>query len=216
MPSPPDWLKDTYRYNETAGRYIDSRGRFVSGDTVRASLDNVLDGLATRAQVTSEGLRTGVTSLAEWQRDMMGIIKDTHLTAAAAYKGGWAQMTQADYGWAGQIIREEYAYLRDFAESIADGSQKLDGTLRRRAALYEQQGRPTYYKFAQADLRGRGYDLERSILNPAEHCDLCISEAARGFVPIGELIPIGQRTCRSNDRCSMEYRNSATEETRSL
>jgi hypothetical protein len=33
-----------------------------------------------------------------------------------------------------------------------------------------------------------------------------LSEAERGYVPIGTLIPIGERDCLGNDKCSMLFR----------
>jgi hypothetical protein len=39
-----------------------------------------------------------------------------------------------------------------------------------------------------------------------------LAETARGRVPIGELVPIGQRPCLSNDRCRIRYSNSVTGE----
>ena len=204
-----------YRWNEGAGRYIGSRGRFVSGSAVRGALDEFVDGQATAMGNLTGMLRDGSISLADWQRAMMEQVKQTHLASVAAQRGGWAQLTQADYGRAGQRIRQQYEYLRNFAQEIADGTQPLDGRAVQRTRLYGQAGRNTYHLSERTDMERRGFDEERNILDPAaKHCQSCIDETARGWVSLGALVPIGERTCNMNDRCSVEYRNSATCETR--
>jgi hypothetical protein len=217
MPTPPNFkpnpLTPQYLWNERASQYSDRKtGRFVSRQAIRGQLDKVIDASGQVMKAVSQQLRDGDISLAEWQVQMMQQIKTTHLASAAMQRGGWQQMTQADFGRVGRTVRNEYAFLRDFAEQIASGEQKLDGTLARRAAQYGQQGRPTYYQFWDTTAATRGFDEERSVLNPAEHCQDCIDEAAKSWQPLGQMIPIGQRQCRSNDRCDKEYRNSETGE----
>jgi hypothetical protein len=216
MPTIPDYLTNSTRYawNDAAGRYIDTKtGRFVSRQAVRGDLDAVLDGLTAKMDLISQSLVQGSIDLDDWQLQMMDLTKRTHLVAAAAQKGGWAQMTQADFGRVGQIVRREYEYLRRFANQIESGEQPLDGNVGRRARMYGQQGRNTYYAMQRAEMRLRGFDEERSILHEADHCQECVSEEKKGFQPIGDMIQIGQRLCRSNCKCSVEYRNSATGET---
>ncbi len=218
MPTPPNFkpnpLTPEYLWNEAGHNYIDRKtGRFVSRQVIRDQLDNVIDASSQVMRAISQQLRDGDISLAEWQTQMMQQIKTTHLAGGAMQRGGWQQMTQADFGRVGQIVRREYDFLRTFAEQIASGQQKLDGTLARRAALYGQQGRPTYLTFWDSTAAQRGFDEERSILQPAEHCTECISEDAKDFQPLGQMIPIGQRICRSSDKCLKEYRNSQTGET---
>lgn len=218
MPTPPNFksnpLTPQYLWNEAAHNYTNrTTGRFVSRQVIRGQLDKVIDASSQVMRAISQQLRDGDISLAEWQTGMMQQIKTTHLAGGAMQKGGWQQMSQADFGRVGRIVRNEYGFLRDLAEEIASGKQKLDGTLVRRAALYGQEGRPTYLAFWDSTAAQRGFDEERSILNPAEHCAECVSEAGKGFQPIGQMIPIGRRTCRSNDRCDKEYRNSQTGET---
>lgn len=218
MPTPPNFkanpLTPDYLWNEAAAQYVNAKtGRFVSRQVIRDQLDLVMDASSQAMKTISESLRNGDISLAEWQTEMMQQIKTTHLAAGAMQRGGWQQMTQADFGRVGRVVRNEYGFLRNFAEQIASGEQKLDGTLGRRATQYGQAGRETYYQFWDNKLDGRGFDEERSILNPADHCSQCVEEAGKGFQPIGEMVPIGQRICRANDRCDKEYRNSQTGET---
>jgi len=218
VPTPPNFkpnpLTPQYLWNERAAQYTSRKtGRFVSRQIIRGQLDKVIDASSQVMRAISQQLSDGDIGLAEWQLEMMQQIKTTHLAGGAMQRGGWQQMTQADFGRVGRIVRNEYAFLRDFAAQIASGEQKLDGTLVRRSGLYGQQGRPTYLTFWDSTVAQRGFDEERSILQPAEHCTECISEDAKDFQPLGQMIPIGQRICRSSDKCLKEFRNSQTGET---
>ena len=208
-----------FTYNAAAGRYRSkSTGRFVSGAQVRQGIDQFVDGQSSLMVDLGRQLQAGEISLSEWQTSMMQQIKDIHLASVAAQRGGWAQMTPADYGRAGRYIRDQYGYLRDFADQIADGTQRLDGTLLRRIRLYGQAGRHTYHLAERADMIRRGFTHERSVLDPAaQHCEgerSCTEQAAKGWQKIGDMLPIGERICNMNDRCHVEYRNEDTEEVR--
>ena len=156
---------------------------------------------------------------------MMQEIRLSHLANAALAKGGPDQMTPADNGRAGQAIREQYDYLNKFAQQVASGKQKLDGTLTRRAQMYAEAGRDTYEATVWAEMKKRGLTLVRSVLHAKDSCTTngkstsgCIEEARKGFVPIDAKPPagitrIGGRTCRTNCRCSLEFATDTGETT---
>jgi hypothetical protein len=218
MPTPPNFksnpLSPEYLWNEKAAQYVNrSTGRFVPRSEITDQLFKVTKQSSNIMRALSQELRDGNISLANWQIQMMQQIKVTHLAGAAMQRGGWQQMTQADFGRVGQIVRREYNFLRDLANGIESGEIKLDGRILLRATQYGQAGRETNITFWDLEADRRGFDEERSILNPAEHCKECVNEAAKGFQSRGEMIPIGQRLCRANDKCDKEYRNSITGET---
>lgn len=198
-----------YTWNEGAGRFVDERGRFVSESTVRRAVDRVADAASDRMAAASERLLAGEHSLASWQAEMQATIKLGHASAAVLAHGGAETMTPSRWGAIGPIVRDQYQFLRDFAAQVADGRQPLNGSLVARARQYGQASRVTFETTYNRGQQQRGYQAERSVLHPAEHCGLCRSEAARGWVPIGTLIPIGQRTCRGNDRCTVAFSREA-------
>jgi hypothetical protein len=210
MPPRSNPLTPQFGWNEQAQRYVrlDGSFRFVAGAEVRATLDVVIERSKERIADVSQRLHAGQISVADWQRAMMMEIKSIHTASAAAAAGGWAQMTPALWGATGRLVRDEYAYLRDFVRQIASGEQRLDGDFLRRARMYGDAGRGTYHALETRLMRNRGWDEEASVLGVADHCQGCLDEAARGFVPIGSLVPIGDRQCRSNCKCRKKYRNS--------
>jgi len=194
-----------YRWNERAGRYVDAGGRFVSRATVRRELDRALANAQRRITELSERLRTNGISLDRWQVDMRRAIKQVHLYSAAAARGGWAQMTRADYLGVEQVLREQYRYLNGFASEIADGLP-LDGRFLRRVALYAGAARRMYHAAHQDEMESRNFTEERSVRHPGDSCNGCIAAEAKGWQPIGTLVPIGERDCLGGCRCDMEYR----------
>lgn len=200
-----------FRWNEAAGRYISPRGRFVSIERIRGELDRFITTTTNLMEASSRSLIAGEINLAQWQANMMVLTKDVNLAGAALESGGWYGMGPSEFGRAGQKIRGEYGFLNNFANEIESGVQRLDGTLVNRSRLYGEQGRVTYYDFARATAIAEGFDEERSKLTPSESCEKCVSEDARGWQPIGDIVPIGDRTCLSNCNCFMQYRKKSGE-----
>lgn len=109
-------------------------------------------------------------------------------------------------------VRVQLDYLRRFAEQIISGKQRLDGTLRRRAELYVLSARTTYHEVRLRVDQETGKTEERNLLSGTEHCRDskdragCQEQTDRGWVPIGTLVPIGQRTCLARCHCRVERR----------
>lgn len=212
-------LTPEFRWNPTMGRagegrYIDARGHVVSGKAVRIALDKTLESSSRNMQALSQQLKDGQLTLDEWRAGMVREVKMSHMASTAAAKGGWAQVTDADNQRAGGFLRWQYDRLNKFAKQIESGEQKLDGRFMQRSQMYGQAARTTYDATQRHDMVSKGFDQERNILDPmAEHCEgdnSCVVETAKGWVPIGKLVRVGQRRCLTHCRCRIEYRKSAT------
>lgn len=202
---PPNVPDPIYKWNPRAGRYIAPSGRFVTQGAVQAAIEGAIKRSTQRITDASEALQAGRITLGQWQREMRRGVKDVTLYSAASVKGGWAQLDQRDLGRVGRIVKSQYGYLDRFAAQLASGKVRADGRFTERAKLYTRSGRQTVHLFGRVAARGRGETLERSVLESGHPCGLCVSEAGRGFVEIGELLPIGSRTCGMNDKCRIEY-----------
>lgn len=196
-----------YTWNADAKRYRDDSGKFVSRAAVQEGLENIMDQSALNMNALTQQLIDGKISLASWQSGMLQEIKSVNVAASALANGGWAQMTPSDWGYTGSLIKEQYNYLRNFAEQVASGEQALDGRALVRSDLYGDAANGTY-----SDMRGRlfiadGYEEEIAVLEPgADHCDGCLERAAEGWQPIGTLSDIGDEDCQARDRCVKRYR----------
>lgn len=196
-----------YRWEPNAGasgRYRDERGRFVASSTVRRELDRYLDN-SDPAKALAEALRGRQLSLADAEIAFRRHIKNVNLNAVALERGGWKNLTPRDYGLAGQRIRYNYGKARDMFRQIADGTQRVDGTLTRRFQMYTEAARNTFYRSKQANLRP-GVTHVRSIRHARDSCRQCV-DLDRKVFSIGDpayALP-GQRICLTRCRCSEEY-----------
>lgn len=195
-----------YAWNGT--RYYDrDTGRFISSSKVRDALESVMEQSALNMNALSQQLIDGNISLAGWQSSMMQQIKLAHTAGAAAAQGGFAQMSQSDWGFAGRLIRTQYEFLDKFAGQIASGEQQLNGQVLFRADLYGQAPRGTYEAQRQRLEVANGMEEEINDLEKdGANCEGCLAQAEMGWVPVGTLDPIGSQECNNNCRCERRYR----------
>ena len=190
-------------------------GRIVPNHTARTALDDYVDNAQDTPTALFNLFRNQQISVADLQLQMRDHIKDVHLNAAITAVGGRDQMTQADWGRVGQLIKGQYGYLDNFAEELAGGLAVTAAVLTR-MKMYTEAAVGTHERFMTRRFANAGYDLERSVLDArAKHCTgggSCIEQAAMGWQSIGDMIPIGARVCLTRDRCLHEFRNSLTGE----
>lgn len=198
-----------FSWDSDLARFRDARGRLVPEQTIRRTLDQIIDAQAQSMRDTTQGLLTGTIMLADWQLQMMASVKALHLVATAVAHGGWNQLDQSDFGWAGQRIRAQYGFLRDFAAEIASGKQAVNGVVVARIALYAQSARATNREAQRRIARSRELDEERRVLGVADHCRTCLQQAKLGWQPFGTLRRIGDSECRVACRCHYEFRAAA-------
>jgi hypothetical protein len=199
MTSPYSWDAASARYRHRG------TGRFVARTEITRALSFSLAQEERRAISLANALREGSLSLAAWRTEMRTMIKSVHLYSAAAAKGGWAQLTQADYGRVGAIVRDEYQYLEAFTAKLATGLMPLDGRAAGYARQYALAGRETYYQVDRAANEAAGYTLETNLLHGGDHCLGCLEATALSPAPIGTLPPIGARDCRRHCLCTLVY-----------
>ncbi|MGI8765690.1 MAG: hypothetical protein ACR2KM_04130 [Gemmatimonadaceae bacterium] len=197
--------RSRYTWDRASARYRAASGRYVGAQDVRHALDEAIVSANDRITLLSERLRTRKISVDEWQLGMRQAVKETQLYGAASARGGWAQMSPADYGAVGRRVRDQYAYLDRFAADIRAGLP-TDGQFLSRARMYGASARVSMEAVVRDEAILRGATEGRSVLHVAEHCAQCVDEAAAGFRPVDEVAPIGSRTCGVYDRCTMEYR----------
>lgn len=202
-------MAEPYRWDAASRRYRAPSGRFVSDEGLVRELDSYIASSSDRVASLTQQLQSGSMDLAEWQDQMMREIKALHMNASTLAHGGRSQMSQADYGRAGRLIRDQYDFFRAWARDIASGVAPTDGRMIARSRLYANAARATFENVRARDQRNAGVRFERNILHPGESCAGCIAESGRGWVEIGTLTPIGHRVpCRVNCRCSISYSNS--------
>jgi len=205
MASPPR----AFTFDRRLGRYRDAAtGRLIPAAQVRAYLDEALVSAGKRMDSLANQLRAGQIDLISWEVRMRREVKIVATYSGAAAKGGWAQMTEADYGRVGRYGQDQYRFLRGFMRDIETGKQPLNGLVNARAQMYAQAGRPLYHRMEIAEQRVRGMRLRKSVRHARDSCAGCIAAEAAGWIDIDSTaVPeIGARECRTRCKCSWLYK----------
>ena len=72
-----------------------------------------------RSDDLAEQLFTGEISIGEWQEAFKDSLRQYYSSAAAIGKGGWDEMSWADWGRLGPVMKDQYGYLQKYAEYIS-------------------------------------------------------------------------------------------------
>ena len=165
-------------------------------------------------EILASQLKSELITLPQWEAGVRDWIKQEYSTAMILQMGGRENVTQADWGYVGSAVKKQYGYLGNFASDIASEPEKwmtgnrLDGRLK----LYNQSGYTALEDFKERAMRLAGWTEERNRLGEADHCSGegntlgCLEVTGLGWRKIGELPKVGERLCRTNCKCSMEYR----------
>jgi hypothetical protein len=209
---PSNSLTPLYLWNAKARRYVDVRSRrFVSNSAVRGALEELVSACRDDMERVTRSLAAGNVSLAEWQIEMARLIKIGHVASTAAARGGWAQMSQSDWGYTGHLVRRQYWYLNRLAGQIETGAQPLSRGLLRRVGMYGQAMRGSYQSERRRLHHEQAFDEERRVRGIADSCPDCIRYAAQGWQPIGTLPAIGESRCLTLCHCYFQYRRRGGE-----
>lgn len=196
-----------WSYDPVLGRFRRPSGRFMSEQAVSSLVDGRVNKLGKDLKRFTRMLVDGNITIDQWQLSVRDAIKGAHIQSVVLGYGGRKSMGAAEYGRIGQRLRAEYRYLQSFASDILAG--RVSGPMAlARVQLYAESIRGSYWEGSTLRKEKQGYTLMVRRLDPqAAHCDDCLRYAAQGMVAIGGLPLPGQRCqCRSNCRCSVEYK----------
>jgi hypothetical protein len=199
-------LDAQWSFDKATNRYRDERGRFLSAKSVQALVDGRIGKLDATLRRYTRMLVDGSITLDQWQGSMREAIKAAHIQATIIGNGGRESMGSAEYGRIGQRLRQEYAYLQQFASDLLEQRVSAPMALAR-ASLYANSVRGSFWEGQSIRQEKQGYGLMQRVLDPgAQHCQDCLDYAARGIVPIGSVPLPGQRcACRARCRCFVRF-----------
>lgn len=145
MPGPWQWDDSAKRYRDvSSGRFIGQRQMVTMRDFFNEAMKSDMDKL-TR-QLTNHEI-----SLGRWTMDMQSMVKETYKAQYGLAIGGRQNLTAADNGRIGQMVREQYQHIYNFAEDIR--SQKVsEGQIQTRARMYVSSSTQAYERGRTADL----------------------------------------------------------------
>lgn len=177
--SPWEWDQPSKRYRNTeTGRYMGSR-------QMLPLRDEFIDAQKAATGDLADRLAAGEITTNRYVEEMRGLIKTTYLDEYALAHGGRNNMTSRDFGIVGNMCRDQYGYLNNFAGEINAG-ELSPAQIRARGRMYIESASQAYER-AQAEVRG-----------------------IRGPNALPAYPGDGSTACRTNCRCSWEYRETET------
>jgi len=176
-----------WKWNSRARRYYnDESGQFMPRATVLGYVQGIIDTAGPVPDTLANLVIEGRISPADWRFLMREEIKREYITQYLLGIGGRDQMTFADWGRIGGMLKEQYGYLDGFYQDILDGKLS-EAQIAARARMYCASGREAY---------------ERA------------NGEAWGGPPLPAYPGDGSTVCLTNCACSWDIRAAEAEEGR--
>lgn len=194
-----------FTWSTKQGRYQYRNGKAVPRETLGGWVSDAIESSQEEIDAQTRGLVDGVITVAAWLLFMRGVLRAGHRMMAQLAYG--PSLSPKQLGRLGAIVKAQYRYLDAFTAAIENGDLPLTAGLATRAVMYAEAFWTTWQNETAAAQGDRGMTEILNVLDEnAEHCDGCLEETARGWIPLGDEVPIGARDCLVRDRCSFEYR----------
>ena len=131
-----------WKWNEKAARYYDTdTGRFLSRSQALGYVEQSIAATESATDLLASYVADDMLSPGDWRLLMREEIKREYIREYMLGKGGRAQMTQADWGSIGGMLKEQYTYLDAFAEQVGEMSE---AAIRSRSRMYIRSAREAY------------------------------------------------------------------------
>lgn len=209
------------RFDAARGRFY-LNGRAVSLRSIRAHLTRIEDRMARRLVRITNRLERGEITIDEWKREFDRSITSAHILTGAFAIGAIGLAARDEF--VQRQIADQLRFADRFAEDVRRGRAGSFAMIRRRVRSYLQAAHITYTNLDLRIAKRTGVRTEvRNLLRPAEHCwDTkahidrngtpqparrgCPELTKLGWMPVEQMIPIGERSCTIWCKCYLEYR----------
>lgn len=210
---------------------VGGRRREIQAGAIKQDVNRFARGVEKEMREITQRFINGQITSQQWYDESARMMKLSYRAAVDVARGSHDEMDDSDTEeWLALAILL-LLLLNRTAEALEAGARPSEKLLTIPGALGPRGGvlRPGGRLLSIAGLKGAaimsiyenrrlaealraGYTETRRVLGVAEHCDRskdrpgCVELAARGWIPIWQMIPIGGATCRSNCKCHLEFR----------
>jgi len=207
-----------YKWNPKANRYMWFNGKtyFVSRTTVLAWVDKSIASTGAVADTLANLVSSGRLAPVDWNVLMRQHIKDEYIRQYITAVGGRANMTKADWGRMGGMLKEQYGYLDGFYKQV-QGGNLTEGQIKSRARMYINSAREAFERGTAKVAKAWGADEVYWEIDPlVENGPGGITYNSLGWVKIasdpygGNFPGSGGTPCLTACHCGLKYRNSKT------
>jgi|SRR6185503_71435 len=176
--------KSLLRYSRKLLKYLDQDNKVLSAKAVRKIVDGDIEATAGRLYSLLQDFQSGQLSEEQFRKDFKKSVANLHLAHVAAAQGGFRNMTQAAWGFAGQRIRQQYGYVDGLVSDIQAG--KLSGPNGLvRMKLWASSAMDSYEAMLQKVHSPTDFPFAENLLNQQniseKNCPICTGLTAIGI-----------------------------------
>ena len=197
----------SYQWNPTLRRYVDERGRVIPPEQIRQYIEEFITAHKHKFDLEGGKMVAGSVTIPSFFSWMKGRIKAMHGAAGVVAYGGEPEMNSERWERIENIIVREYDYLQGFRTDV-ENETDLETRLwpQDRATKYADSVYGTYENSVKAREGDNGLLRARRVTEEdRDVCDGCQAAATEEYLPLDEILDIGDADCQSRCRCRLEY-----------
>jgi len=205
--------ESTLKWAPAKQRYVAPSGAVVVRGEIRDAVKAVVKVTKQEMVRLVEGLATARLSVPEFQTLAIDALTRGHFLAAGIASGGQTQVSNSTRSVVGKLAGADIGAVERLLTDVTTGKIPLAGRFLQRLSLITLAVRATFYEAERNTRTEAGFVWARRMLTEGEHCEEspgrpgCVELAAEGWVPIEDLVPIGDATCLDNCNCEVIYSN---------
>lgn len=188
---------DRYRYKDS--------GKLAPTKAIRNLMERRIDNAKNDMEKIIDLYNDGTMNTEEMNKAVAKKLKKIHIENMLLGKGGEKFVNESDYGRTGNVLKNEYRYLKRFFNDVENNTM-TQKQQKKRINMFANRGRLSYWKSKEKINKEAGKKWMRRHLSVAEHCADCISYRNAGWQPVGTLPqPTEACECTANCKCYVEY-----------
>lgn len=210
--------ESTTKWSTPKQRYITQPGSVVTRPEVRRAVKAVREATQQSVLRLADQFKAGKLTIGEFQTAVGSTLARGHIVTAGIAGGGRASVSAATRKTIAKIATPDLSALARLMKDVQTGKIPLAGRFNARLKLITRAVESTFYQAEQVARADAGYKYAKRKLGSAEHCQEtderpgCPELAAEGWVPIADMVPIGEAACYDNCQCDIVYATSKDDE----
>ncbi len=190
-----------YGYSKNSGRYTNlETGRYVPRDIIFGELNGDVQQFRATAERLAQDLADGKITNTTFSRKLREALKPVITRSAALGAGGMIQLEGKQLSQLGNGARKAYSSLKYLTDQIRRG-ELTPGQITERARRLGNHAYGAFHRAEQISRVEGGFTLGwRQLSVSSNHCNDCPALETNGYVPVDEIVPIGDG-CQCGGRC---------------
>lgn len=200
-----------YSYDVNSFSYVDLRtGRHIPNRQITIDAVRFSQGMRDEQRALTTRAINGQITQQEWYEENLRLMKLSYSASIDVASGQQKEDNSSEAILL--LLLLFFIRFNRLAQSIDSGETLLNKSVLGRVGLYGLNNKSVFENKRLQVAKREGFSECRRIPGPSEHCQDgerpgCDELIQKGWMPISEMVPLGETTCLSNCQCSLEFRN---------